>query len=150
MIPARPGLTALFRMTAIAGRQIPADEPAHRAEPIVAWSDHGEPMVADPNTGRLVSALVSQNFAGLGADNRLVQIIPGGGWRVEWTRASGTKRSEPIAAWGLLANGDIVPFGLEGNGDVWRIDTERDDSARIYHPDGDQPPPEIAPALEAA
>lgn len=49
--------------------------------------------------------------------DRIVQIIPGGGWKVTY-RVDGRNDRTPVVAWGLTASGTVVPLDVCPNGDI--------------------------------
>lgn len=48
--------------------------------------------------------------------DRIVQIIPGTGWRAHYRRPEGSTFSSPIVAWALLANGDVRALDVDQTG----------------------------------
>jgi len=47
-----------------------------------------------------------------------IQIIPGTGWKVWFLGDAGESWSEPLAAWGLLRNGDVEACSVDHGGAV--------------------------------
>lgn len=41
---------------------------------------------------------------------KVIQIIPCDGWTVAIGNVGDDKRQQPVAAWGLLDNGEVVPL----------------------------------------
>jgi hypothetical protein len=94
----------------------------------------------NPSTSKhhLVEANTFANYDGFGEDPYppLVAIMPGGGWRVEWTDTEGRKSSQPLVGWGLKATGEVVPLDTDSQGIVDDMDNSGG-KYRIYHPDAD-------------
>ncbi|MGW5366551.1 hypothetical protein [Actinopolymorpha pittospori] len=105
---------------------------------MLAFNDEGFALVL-AEQGQLVRATSLDSFLGvlqLGADQRIVAIAPGGGWRVEYApSAEGAVRSAPLVGWGVRGDGQVVPLDVENTGEVLVTELSSDAVARIYHPD---------------
>lgn len=126
MFPAPRGLVALFKHEM--GGKV-----HHTDKPVVAFDEDGRPYVVPETGARLIPAESIRNYDGMGEDPYppIVSLIPAGGWRVEYTGDTGTW-SEPLAGWGLRANGDVVPLETDSTG---LVDTSDSGNFRIYHPE---------------
>ena len=69
--------------------------------------------------------------------DKIVSIIPGDGWRVEWSPDNAPKWSQPLVGWGLTADGDVVPLDVDSTGMVEPVGSVAT-PARIYHPQADR------------
>jgi hypothetical protein len=134
MIAAPPGLVALYKH----------DKPEHSSTmTIVAFDDDGHPLVIDENGKRNKTQLIRAdswaNYDGMADDPHppITAIMPGGGWRVEWTDSDGTIWSEPLVGWGLKG-GSVVPLSTDCDGLVDDFDLVSG-KWRIYHPDATEP-----------
>jgi hypothetical protein len=120
MIPARPGTTADIEGDLVA---------------VEAWDDEGRPLVVDTEERRLVPAEDKPGFLDVfHAD--LISIIPGGGWLAlsepDSASPEGFGYAMPVVAWGLKANGFIVPYIWRGDDAV--VEAEQQDYT-LWHPD---------------
>jgi hypothetical protein len=103
-------------------------------KPVVAWDDHGNPLVVDEKTGRLRDASAWRNYVGVQeADPVVVGAVPGGEWRVEYRNDDGTVHSSPIVAWLVYDDGSVKPTDSDGTGYV-DDPTTVGNFTRIYHP----------------
>ena len=140
MIPAPPGLVALFKY----------DKSPSSSMPIVAFDDDGHPLVIDENGKRnkvqLVHADAWSNYDGMAEDPHppISALLPAGGWRVEFTETDGAKWSEPLVGWGLKA-GVVVPLTTDIDGTVDDFDLYSG-TYRIYHPDATGPAEWVLPS----
>lgn len=85
--------------------------------------------------------------------DRIVQIIPGGGWLVTHYPDVGDEYTMPLVAWGLSADGVVVPLDGDRDGFVehlrdtagrWRLHhpQERPEVRELYvNPEAFKPPP---------
>jgi hypothetical protein len=66
----------------------------------------------------------------------LVQIMPAGGWRVEYRVLADSNRfySEPLVGWGLTRDGDVVALVTDDRGSVLPI-ALCGDVNRVFHPE---------------
>ena len=64
----------------------------------------------------------------------IIALIPAGGWRGRWVDNDGIEYSEPLVAWGLQADGDIVPLETDSAGMVLKAAS----NVETYHPDASQ------------
>lgn len=67
----------------------------------------------------------------------MMAVLPGGGWHVQTTDSDGTRWSEPLIGWGLLADGHtIVPLATDCDGFVLRMGREWiKGDWRLVHPE---------------
>lgn len=116
MIPARPG-TCYVR-------------DGYRHE-VVAFDDYGYPLVASGG-----SHLRPLSDGELTDDDRhYVQLLPPGGWRIEYTSVpDGETFDAPLVAWGLTAMGGVVPLEVSPEGLVEPPTEQHDLNYRVYHP----------------
>jgi hypothetical protein len=68
---------------------------------------------------------------GPGQPEQTIALIPGGGWMI-FHSTFGEAWSEPVVAWALEANGNIVPVEADPDG---RVRTVNMDGSEIWHPD---------------
>lgn len=142
MIPARKGLKAAYRMKSteyrsgapidavrkgwVGERSVELQPGEHITiqQPVEAWSDDGEPMVIDDQTGKLIEATSYNNFLGVCmSDNEdPVQLMPALGWRVWRIDEKGEPWFATLVAWALCADGSIFPMETDDNGDVQKLD----------------------------
>lgn len=108
--------------------------------PVAGFDDDGTPLVIDQdgrNSRRVVHATTYSNYEGLCDDPhpRIVQIMPADGWRVEYTNGDGPVWDTPLAGWGLLADGEVVPLDADPDGFVEQIrfNGKSKTKYRIYH-----------------
>ncbi|MGH3938927.1 MAG: hypothetical protein ACRDTG_09885 [Pseudonocardiaceae bacterium] len=124
MVPAPPRLAAVYGPNGC------------RAAQVVAFDERGPLVVGE--SGRLCPARDLSHFVGLIPDRTsIVSIIPGGGWRVEFTD-DGVTWSEPVVGWALLADGTVVALDTDSLGEVGVVRPESRGRHRIWHPDADQ------------
>lgn len=130
MIPAQPGYCAIF-------------EDSHGGElgfEVLAWDDDGYPMVLPSlqrGTRRIMSANELPGYVRVQTDHRYsrdhyVAIAPANGWRVRWPNNEEEGGwTEPLAAWGLTALGEVVPL----EGPIEGTLAPPGHEAEVYHPD---------------
>lgn len=130
MIPAPDGFAARIKRTFTDNQ----GKHAHYYDqlPIVAF-DGDEPLVADPERKALLN-LSRHGLVGIERDERIIAIMPAGGWRIEWTNKDGSSWSEPLVGWGLRADGTVAALETDADGVVIPISEISGDN-RIYHPD---------------
>lgn len=129
MIPATSPYRAAFKHRNGAGGTY------YEYMPVIAWDDEGNPLVAcdDGKSQRLLPARTYNNFAHVEPDEqRIIALIPGGGWRVEHSEDDGATWSHPLVAWALQAGGLLVPVETDSDGVAEEV---MDRAYRIYHPD---------------
>ena len=131
MISAPPGLVAMYRRD---GRRVGSD--------VFAFDDEGFALVLGAEKGQLVRATSLDGFLSVldvGAEERIVAIAPGGGWRVEYeaTHHALLGKTAPLVGWGVRGDGKVVPLDLDEVGDVAVTEVKSDAVARIYHQDQD-------------
>ena len=104
-------------------------------KPVVAWSDEGHAMVLDTFEGKLVRADQLKNFDSVREEKPgPASMIPGGGWMYEFTDEDGiTERVQPVVAWVVSDEGNIVPCNLADDG-IYASELGGD-GFRVYHPD---------------
>lgn len=129
MIPNTTNLVAHFKtfITGSDGEQ----HPFYVDQPIAAWSNDCEPLVAGKHSLKRASG---DYRIGQPLDPDTVAVIPAGGWRVERTLHDGTVTTAPLVGWAVTAAGTVTPLDTDVTGYVEHV-TETSDTYRIYHPD---------------
>ncbi|WP_219516808.1 hypothetical protein [Nonomuraea ceibae] len=91
-----------------------------RMRPVEAWhSATGVALVVDPQRGALRPVTDWPDFSHLEQGERVVSVIPGGGWRAHWNEGyDGTPVTEEVLAWLIHADGRATPISVEPDGDV--------------------------------
>lgn len=106
--------------------------------PVVGWDDDGDALVPAEN-GSLRAAVRYATFEGIstapGTDpgERYVQIMPADGWVAHLTSDEGTS-TQPLIAWALQANGDVVPLISDSTGWVEEAKAAPGEELRLDHP----------------
>lgn len=150
MIPAHPGYIAVFGSTDSDGKFLLQDQ-----LPVEAWDDDGCPLVIPSGRPKdryrgLTRADRFDNFASVQRDDgypEIVALIPGGGWRIEWSDEGHPPWSQPLVGWGITTTGSVVPLDTDGDGLVEPIDPggKSHRGVRIFHPDPNNPDPDVHP-----
>jgi hypothetical protein len=138
MIPAPAGLVARYKYEDISGK------PYWTHMRVVAFDDDSQPLVVDEETHQLDRASRRSNYGGISdtvdADcPDYTAVIPGGGWRVEYTRKDGSLYDEPLTGW-AVKGGVVVPLVCDVGGVVEDLDRHTADDFRVYHPDARETP----------
>jgi hypothetical protein len=65
-----------------------------------------------------------------------IALIPGGGWMI-WHADARSGWSDPVVAWALCANGDVIPLEADGQGQslVWPVEAGGASDIELWHPD---------------
>jgi hypothetical protein len=83
--------------------------------PVLAWDTAGQPLVAQPGTGRLVPASSLEGFRHVdGPHPRLVGVVPGGGWSAQpdaWADSP-----SPVICWLVDSHNQVRPVVLGEDG----------------------------------
>lgn len=67
------------------------------------------------------------------SEDRIVALIPGGGWMI-WHSDAKSGWSDPVVAWALCASGDVIPLEADHDGTVWPLRPPGGDH-EIWHPE---------------
>lgn len=85
-----------------------------RTRPVEAWHQTtGEALVVDPQRGVLRPISERSDFSHLERAERVVGVVPGGGWRVHWNAEGET---ESVLAWLITENGSATPITVDAEG----------------------------------
>ncbi|MGW9637456.1 hypothetical protein [Nocardiopsis alba] len=138
MIPAPPGHIAYFK-----GERL-------YKKPIVAFDNSGNALVMDAKSGKLRAANSYSDFLHAMYDNdRIVSVIPGGGWEFAYMDNEGQDetitRRAPVVAWAFNETGHGTPIGAVTKLNFASEVTE--EQAYLIHPE-QSPPEELPTALD--
>jgi hypothetical protein len=91
-----------------------------RMRPVEAWDPTtGVALVVDPQRGALRPVTDWLDFSHLERGERVVSVIPGGGWRTHWNEGyDGTPVTEAVLAWLVHSDGRATPISVEPDGNV--------------------------------
>lgn len=85
---------------------------------VVAWDDEGRPLVLDRKRGRLAlghgELFHDDNF-------NVRQIMPGRGYTVVFNPGTPEQFTEPLLAWAVTADGNVIPIACDSTGETERI-----------------------------
>jgi hypothetical protein len=109
---------------------------------VVAFDDDDQPLVVDDETHRLERAGRFSNYEGIsdtiGAAPPYTAVMPGGGWRVEFTNKDGSVYDVPLVGWATKGRCHrsltVDSEGIVDDLDHYGADPYLGDF-RIYHPD---------------
>ena len=139
MILAPSGFSAQFKYEA-------NGQERRQNERVVAFDDSGEPLIAAGGTyRRLERASSVRGYVCLVEESQeITALIPGGGWRAEYTHPDGSKYDTPLVAW-AIRNGGVIPLETDDHGFISDAGehTPPDINFRIYHPDITETPAPI-------
>lgn len=105
----------------------------HDSTPVIAFDDEGYPLVMGKK--KLIrTELFGENvkIEIHASEGDYTHIMPGGGWRIEFTQKDGAKWDTPLLAW-AIRDGLVDPLYADGDGDV--STPYNSDKYNIYHPD---------------
>jgi hypothetical protein len=155
MITARQGFVAVYKGKSkyskshkewVGNRQIELSDGEHLFEKdVMAWDDEGEALVLGDRGLELASN--KHNFVGVregASSSQYIAMIPAGDW-VVWRTEGDTSWSSRLCAWGLKADGSVVPLEPDDSGLV--METE---DGNVRHISEGPPPKEAKEAQSTA
>ncbi|MER5356777.1 hypothetical protein [Streptomyces sp. NPDC002785] len=90
-----------------------------RQRGVEAWHPTtGQALVVDPQRGKLRPVTDFEDFSHLERVHRIVEVMPGGGWRAHWDDEGGAPLTQPVLAWLISSEGSATPVTVEPNGDI--------------------------------